>query len=68
MHLFQDSLSGASLEWCMQLEGTHIRSSRDMAEDFLRHYEYNTYMALNRTQLQNLTQKSDETFKEYVQC
>ncbi|XP_050918798.1 uncharacterized protein LOC127136258 [Lathyrus oleraceus] len=26
MHFFQDSLSGASLEWYMQLEHTHIRT------------------------------------------
>lgn len=38
-----------------------------MAEDFLKHYQYNTAMAPNRTQLQNLTQKFDETFKEYAQ-
>lgn len=68
MHFFQDSLSGVSLEWYMQLEGTHIRSWRDMTEEFLKHYQYNTYMAPNRTQLQNLNQKFDETFKEYVQC
>lgn len=67
MHFFQDSLRGASLEWYMQLEGAHIWLWMDMVEAFLKHYLYNTYMAPSRTQLQNLTQKSDETFKEYVQ-
>lgn len=38
MHSFQDSLSGASLDWYMQLEGTHIRTWREMAEVFLKHY------------------------------
>lgn len=38
-----------------------------MAEAFLKHYQYNMCMALNRNQLQNLTQKSNETFKEYAQ-
>lgn len=38
-----------------------------MVEAFLKHYQYNTHMAPNRTQLQNLTKKYDETFKEYVQ-
>lgn len=60
-------MSGASLEWYMQLEGTHIRSLRDMVEAILKHYQYNTNMASNRTQLQNLTQKYNETFKEYAQ-
>ena len=39
----------------------------DLAEAFLKHYQYNTDMALNRTQLQSLTQKTDGSFKEYVQ-
>ncbi|XP_050919190.1 uncharacterized protein LOC127136700 [Lathyrus oleraceus] len=38
-----------------------------MAEAFLKHYQYNTDMAPNRTQLQNLTQRSEESFKEYAQ-
>lgn len=67
MHLFQDSLSGASLEWYMQLESTFIRTWKDLSEVFLKHYQYNTDMAPNRTQLQSLTQKSEELFKEYAQ-
>ncbi|XP_050893780.1 uncharacterized protein LOC127100592 [Lathyrus oleraceus] len=67
MHLFQDSLKGASLDWYKKLEGIHIRTWRDMAEAFLKHYQYNADMVPNRTQLQNLTQKSEETFKEYTQ-
>ncbi|XP_050916256.1 uncharacterized protein LOC127131373 [Lathyrus oleraceus] len=67
MHFFQDSLSGASLDWYMQLEGNHIHTWREMAEAFLKHYQYNTDMAPNRTQLQNLTQRSEESFKEYAQ-
>lgn len=49
MHFFEDSLSWASLDWYMQLEGTNIRSLRDMDEAFLKHYQYNTDMAPNRT-------------------
>ncbi|XP_050919226.1 uncharacterized protein LOC127136743 [Lathyrus oleraceus] len=67
MHFFQDSLSGASLEWYMQLKRTHIRTWRELAEAFLKHYQYNSDMAPNRTQLQSLSQKPDESFKEYAQ-
>lgn len=67
MHFFQDSLSGASLEWYMQLERTHIRTWRELAEAFLKHYQYNPDMAPNRTQLQSLAQKPEESFKEYAQ-
>lgn len=51
MHFFQDSLSGALLDHYMQFEGTHIFSWRDMSEGFLKHYQYNTDMTPNRTQL-----------------
>lgn len=67
MCFFQDSLSGATLEWYMKLEGTHIRSWRDMEEALLKHCQYNTDMAPKCTKLQNLTQKFGETFKEYAQ-
>lgn len=67
MHFFQDSLNEVSLDWYMQLEGTHIRTWREMDEAFLKHCQYNTNMAPNLMQLQNLTQKYEDTFKEYVQ-
>lgn len=67
MHFFQDSLSGESLDRYMKLKGTRIHTWRDMVEAFLRHYQYNTDMAPNRAQLQNLMQRSEETFKEYAQ-
>ncbi|XP_050897524.1 uncharacterized protein LOC127104382 [Lathyrus oleraceus] len=38
MHFFQESLSEESLDWYMQLEGTHIWTWREMAEVLLKHY------------------------------
>ncbi|XP_058755289.1 uncharacterized protein LOC131628466 [Vicia villosa] len=32
MHFFQDSLSGTSLEWYTQLERTHVRTWKELAE------------------------------------
>src|SRR3954466_14577984 len=67
MHFFQDSLSGASVDWYMQLEKSHIRSWTDLANTFLKQYKYNLDMAPNWMQLQNMSQKKDESFKEYAQ-
>ncbi|XP_058759650.1 uncharacterized protein LOC131632957 [Vicia villosa] len=67
MHFFQDSLAGASLEWYIPLERTHIHSWRYLVEAFIKHYQYNVDMAPNRTQLQSLVQGSKESFKEYAQ-
>ncbi|XP_058775661.1 uncharacterized protein LOC131649933 [Vicia villosa] len=67
MHFFQDSLTGASLEWYMRLERASIRSWRDLVDAFIKQYQYNVDMAPNRTQLQNLSQKANESFNEYAQ-
>ena len=67
MHFFQESLTGASLEWYMHLERGHIRTWRDLVNAFLLQYQFNIDMAPNRTQLLGLSQKSGQTFKEYAQ-
>ncbi|WJX67858.1 hypothetical protein P8452_52291 [Trifolium repens] len=67
MHLFQDSLSGASLDWYMQLEKAQIQTWKDLIEAFLTQYKYNIGVAPTRMQLQGMTQKGGESFKEYAQ-
>src|SRR4051812_20926732 len=66
MHFFQDSLSGTSLEWYNQLERTDIRTWKELAEAFVKRYKHNSNMAPTRMQLQALTQKTDESFREYA--
>ena len=51
----------------MQLERTHIRTWADLANAFLKHYKYNLDIAPTRMQLQNLSQKKEESLKEYAQ-
>lgn len=36
IHCFQDSLSEASLSWCMKLERSHIQSWLDLTNAFLK--------------------------------
>lgn len=67
IHSFQDSLSGDSLEWYVQLERSHVHTWRNLVEAFLKHYQYNMDMAPNHTQLQNLSQRYNELFQEYAQ-
>ena len=67
MYFFQDSLSGASLDWYMDLKKESVRSWRELGEAFLRQYKHNMDMAPSRTQLQSLFQKTGESFKEYAQ-
>ena len=67
IHFFQESLTGNALNWYMHLELACIRSWKDLVDAFLKQYKYNMDMAPNKMQLQNMTKKSAETFKEYAQ-
>lgn len=67
IYFFKDSLSGASLDLYMQLERNHIQKWKDIVDAFLKQYKYNIDMDPNRKKLQNLSQKNDESFKEYSQ-
>lgn len=65
IHYFQDTLNEVSLEWYMRLKSNHVQLWRNLAKAFLKHYKYNTDMAANWTQLYDMSQKSNESYKEY---
>jgi len=67
MHFFQDSLAGAAVVWYTNLEASRINTWKDLITAFLRQYQYNSDMAPDRTQLQNIFKKEGETYKEYAQ-
>jgi len=67
MHFFQDSLAGAAIIWYTNLEASRICTWKDLITAFLRQYQYNSDMASDHTQLQNMVKKESETFKEYAQ-
>ena len=57
IHFFQDSLAGAAVVWYTNLEASRIRTWKDLITAFLRQYQYNSDMAPDRTQLQNMFKK-----------
>ncbi|XP_024626765.1 uncharacterized protein [Medicago truncatula] len=65
IHCFQDSLTGPAHTWFMGLKG--VTTFEQLAEAFMQQYKYNTYLAPSRKELQSLTQKDKESFKEYAQ-
>lgn len=67
VHSFLDSLIGASFEWYMQLKQNHVHTWMNLTKAFLGHYQYNIDMALNQTKLQDMSQKINESFKQYMQ-
>jgi len=60
MHFFQDSLAGVAVIWYTNLEASRIRTWKDLITAFLRQYQYNSDMAPDRTQLQNMVKKESE--------
>jgi hypothetical protein len=51
----------------MSLDSAKIRTFNDLGEAFIRQYKYNLDMAPDRDQLRAMSQKDNETFKEYAQ-
>ena len=62
MHFFQ-----ATVIWYTNIEASCICSWKDLITAFARQYQYNTDMAPDRTQLQNMSKQEHESFKEYAQ-
>ena len=67
MHFFQESLAGAVITWYTNLESSWVRSWKDLIISFIKQYQYNSDMAPDRMQLQNMCKREHESFKEYAQ-
>ena len=67
MHFFQESHTGTAVTWYTNLEPSRVYSWKDLMVAFVRQYQYNYDMALDRMQLHNMGKKGHESFKEYAQ-
>ena len=67
MHFFHENLTGAAVTWYTNLEASRVHSWKDLMVAFIRQYQYNSDMAPDRMQLQNMCKKEHEYFKEYAQ-
>ena len=54
------------MDWYTNLEPSRIRSWRDLAEAFIKQYQYNSDLAPDRLQLQSLSKEDDESFRSYA--
>lgn len=66
MHCFQESLTGGALRWYIQLEGSRVRTWKELAAAFLTQYKHVTELAPDRLALQGLEKRQDESFKAYA--
>ena len=67
MYFFQESLIGVAVTWYTNLEPSQVHSWKDLMVAFIRQYQYNSDMAPDRMQLQNMGKKGHKSFKEYAQ-
>lgn len=64
---FPNSLTGSALTWYTQLDLSKLKSWDDLATTFISHYKYNVDIYLDRFELQKMSKKDGESFKEYAQ-
>ena len=67
VHFFQDSLIGSAADWYVRLNRLHVRFWKNLAKAFVTHYKHVVNTTPDRLSLQNLEQKSAESFNEYAQ-
>ncbi|XP_070057907.1 uncharacterized protein [Nicotiana tomentosiformis] len=61
-----ESLTGITLEWYIDQDISHWHIWDDLARDFVRQFQYNVDIALDRNSLTNFKKKIAESFREYA--
>ncbi|XP_070011002.1 uncharacterized protein [Nicotiana sylvestris] len=63
---FGESLKGVASEWFMDQDVSRWYVWDDMAQSFVKQFQYNIDTALDRNSLSNLKKKPTESFREYA--
>nr|XP_033508425.1 uncharacterized protein LOC104120055 isoform X2 [Nicotiana tomentosiformis] len=66
MAYFGESLTGVASKWFMDQETSHWHVWDDMAQAFVKQFQYNIDIASDRNSLPNLKKKPTESFREYA--
>lgn len=64
---FPRSLTGAALTWFTKVDISKVKRWTDLAHLFVEQYKFNSAIAPDREQLQRMTKKPSESFREYAQ-
>ncbi|XP_070052594.1 uncharacterized protein [Nicotiana tomentosiformis] len=62
---FSESLSVAALEWYTHQDVSKWYAWEDMAQDFVRHFQYNIDIIPDRSSLSKMEKKPKESFREF---
>ncbi|XP_070056848.1 uncharacterized protein [Nicotiana tomentosiformis] len=66
MAYFGESLTGVASEWFMDQETSHWHVWDDMAQAFVKQFQYNIDITLDRNSFSNLKKKPTESFRVYA--
>ncbi|XP_070021908.1 uncharacterized protein [Nicotiana sylvestris] len=61
-----ESLTGVASEWFMDQDTSCWYVWDNMAQDFVKQFQYNIDIALDRNSLSNMKKKPNESFREYA--
>ena len=66
IHVFYDSLVGATAQWYTKLKKGQIRTWRDLARTFLERYKYMLEIAPDHLTIQCIKKRPKENYREYA--
>jgi len=66
IHCFQYNLTDGALTWFLHLDKNQTRSWRNLAELFVKQYQFVTDIAPDRFELQRIEKNDSKTFREYA--
>ncbi|XP_070034437.1 uncharacterized protein [Nicotiana tomentosiformis] len=66
MAYFMELLVGVASEWLIDQDISHWHVWDDMAHAFIKQFQYNIDIAMNRNSLSNMKKKSTESFREHA--
>ncbi|XP_033509539.2 uncharacterized protein [Nicotiana tomentosiformis] len=65
MAYFSESLSGAALEWYSRQDVSKWYAWDDMAQNFVRYFQYNIDIIPDRSSRSKMEKKPEESFREF---
>ena len=64
--MFQNTLTGASLRWFLNLDDARARSWEDICREFHKQYKYNMEVDITRRDLETNKQAPKESFSAFI--
>ena len=65
-HMFQNTLTGATLRWFLNLDDARARSWEDIYREFHKQYKYNIEVDITRRDLETTKQEPKESFSTFI--